>query len=142
MEEFLQAGPSSNAPDDLRLSVFVSPGRTYRRSNILLARAHFSGTLEFLTAAWGKLLGYETHEFAGKTLRHLIGIATPVSARAVDAILDEMNLAPVNLSLRCRDGRIKGLKLHRRFDPHERRMYIVADETLENHPDNCATSPS
>lgn len=142
MEEILQAGPSSNAPDDLRLSVFVSPGRTYKRSNVLLARAHCSGTLEFLTAAWEKLLGYEAHELAGKTLRHLIGIATPVSARAVDAILDEVNLEPVNLDLRCRDGRIKGLKLHRRFDPHERRMYIVADETLDNYAADPAMGPS
>jgi hypothetical protein len=120
------------------LSVFVSPGRTYKRSNVLLARAHFGGTLEFLTAAWERLLGYEAHEFAGKTLRHLIAIATPVSVRAIDAILDEVNLEPVNLNLRCRDGRIKGLKLHRRFDPHERNMYIGADETPENHPDDRA----
>ena len=141
MEEILRPGPSS-VPDDLRLSVFVSPGRTYKRSNVLLARAHFSGTLEFLTAAWERLLGYEAHEFAGKTLRHLIAIATPVSVRAIDAILDEVNLEPVNLNLRCRDGRIKGLKLHRRFDPHERNMYIVADETPENQPDARAMGPS
>ena len=128
MEKILEAKPSS-VPDDLRLSVLVSPGRTYQKSNVLLARAHFSGTLEFLTAAWEKFLGYKAHEFAGKTLRHLIAIATPRSARAVHAILDEANLEPVNLDLRCRDGRIKGLRLHRWFDPRERRMYIVADET-------------
>lgn len=141
MEKILQARPSS-VPDDLWLSVFVSSGRTYRRSNVLLARAHFSGTLEFLTAAWERLLGYEADEFAGKTLRQLIALSTPVLARAVDAILDEVNLEPVDLNVRCRDGRIKGLKLHRRFDPHERKMYIVADETLESHLDDRALSPS
>jgi PAS domain-containing protein len=129
MEKILQ-DRRSNIPDDLRLSVLASPGRTYKRSNVLLARAHFSGTLEFLTRAWERLLGYEAHEFAGKTLRHLIALATPASARAIDAILDELNLDPVNVNVRCRDGRIKGLKLHRRFDAQERRMYIVADEIL------------
>ena len=137
MKEFLKTRPLS-VPDDLQLSVLAGPGQTYQRSNVLLARAHLSGTLEFLTAAWGKLLGYEAHELAGKTLRHLMAIATPVSVRAIEAILDEVNLEPVDLNVRCRDGRIKGLKLHRRFDPHERSMYIVADETPGNHPDDRA----
>lgn len=142
METILRRPTPSNTPRDLRLSVFVGPGRTYQRSNVLLARAHFSGTLEFLTAAWGRLLGYEAHEFAGKTLRQLIVLAAPVSARAVDAILDEVNMEPVDVNVRCRDGRISRLKLHRRFDPQERNIYIIADETQETHPDGRALSPS
>ena len=134
MKKILLGATPESAPYDLRLSVFVSPGLTYQRSNLLLARAHFSGTFQFLTAAWERLLGYEAHEFVGKTLRQLIVPAAQVAARAVDAILDEANMAPVDVEVRCRDGRISRLKLHRRFDPHEQNMYIVAHETQEIHP--------
>jgi len=124
------------------LSVCVGPGATFRRSKVLLARAHFSGTLELLTAAWERLLGYEPRELAGMTLRQLMVLAAPVSARAVDAILDEVDMGAVILDLRCKDGRIRTLKLHRRLDPHERKVYLVADETLDTHADDRGPSAS
>ena len=59
-------------PDDLKLAVHVSPGDTYEWSKVLLARANTNGTLELLTAAWERVLGYGRHEFVGKTLRQLM----------------------------------------------------------------------
>lgn len=121
----------SRHPDDFQLAVLSAPGHIYERSNALLAKAHFNGTLELLTAAWERLLGYGRQEFAGKTLCQLMEPRKPVTA-AVAAILDELNPGPVDLKVRCRDGQGKCLRLHRRFDPHERAVYILAEETLEN----------
>src|SRR5205823_3811890 len=64
--------PSSSLPVDFTLAVHVSPGDTYEWSKVLLARAHFNGTLELLTAAWERVLGYGRQEFTGKTLRQLM----------------------------------------------------------------------
>jgi PAS domain-containing protein len=122
---------SSSHPDDFQLAVHVSPGHVYERSNALLARAHFNGTLELLTAGWERLLGYGRQEFAGKTLCQLLEPRKPVAA-AVAAILDESNPRPVDLKVRCRDGQGKYLRLHRMFDPYERTVYILAEEPLEN----------
>ena len=131
---------SPGSPDDFHLAVVVSPGRIYARSNVLLAKAHSNGKLELLTAAWEKLLGYERQEFAGKTLRQLMGSRKPIAAAAVAAILDDRNLTPVDLKVRGRDGEGKCLRLHRRFDPYERSMFIVAEETLQNQLEDRSVS--
>jgi hypothetical protein len=102
---------SSSHPGDFQFAVLVSPGDTYEWSNVLLARAHFNGTLELLTAAWERVLGYGREEFAGKTLRQLMGSGKP--AACVAAILDHENMEPVELTVRCRDGKPKRLRLHR-----------------------------
>lgn len=128
MEEISKTKFSSH-PDDFQLAVLSAPGHTYEWSNVLLARAHFNGRLELLTAAWERLLGYGRQEFAGKTLCQLM---EPRKPAAVAAILDELNPGPVDLKLRCRDGQGKCLRLHRQFDPYERTVYILAEETLEN----------
>ena len=122
--------PSSH-PVDFTLAVRVSPGDTYEWSKVLLARAKSNGTLELLTAAWGRALGYGRQEFKGKTLCQLMGSGKAAAAEAVAAILDERTPGPVELKLRCRNGQGKCLRLHRRFDPDERTMYIVAEEALE-----------
>lgn len=116
-------------PVDFTLVVHVSPGDTYEWSKVLLARAHFNGTLELLTAAWERVLGYGRHEIKGKTLCQLMGSSPAAAAEGVAAILDERNPEPVDLNVRCRDGRAKCLTLHRRFAPHERMVYIVAEES-------------
>jgi PAS domain-containing protein len=114
-------------PADFALAVHTGRGGMYR-SKVLLARADFNGTLELLSAAWEKLLGYGRREFMGKTLGQLAG---PDQPAAVAAILDHENMAPVELTLRCRDGKPKRLRLHRRFDGDERKVFIVAEETQE-----------
>jgi hypothetical protein len=119
----------SSYPTDFTLAMHVSPGDTYEWSRVLLARAHFNGTLELLTAAWERVLGYGRQEFAGKTLRQLMRSGKP--AATVAAILDHQNMEPVDLTVSCRDGKPKRLRLHRRFDQYEHKMFIVAEETQE-----------
>ena len=120
----------SSAPQDFRLAVAARRGLTYHRSDVLLAKACSDGTLELLTAAWQRLLGYGHREFSGKTLRQIMEPGKPVAA-VVAAIFDERNTAPVELKVRGNDGQCKCLKLHRRFDPYDRTVFIVAEETPE-----------
>jgi hypothetical protein len=116
-------------PMDLRLAVRVSPGDTFEWSEVLLARVSFSGTLELLTAAWERVLGYGRHEFQNKTLCQLMGSSNTAAADAVVAILNQDNMEPVELTLLSRDGEAKCLRLHRRLDSYSDRIFIVAEET-------------
>jgi len=117
---------TSSYPADFALSVHTD--HAGYPSKVLLARADLHGTLELLSAAWETLLGYGQREFRGKTLCQLAGSDQP---GAVAAILDRENMQPVDLTLHCRDGKPKRLRLHRRFDGEERKMFIVAEETHE-----------
>ena len=119
-------------PVDFTLAVHVNPGETYEWSKVLLARANFNGTLELLTAAWGRALGYGRHELKGKTLRQLMWSSETAAAYTVAAILDEKNMDPVDLRVRCRDGGAKCFRLHRRFDAYAHKVFIVAEETSAN----------
>jgi hypothetical protein len=116
-------------PVDLTLAVYVSPGDTYEWSKVLLARTNANGSLELLTAAWERVLGYGRQEFVGKTLRQLMRSSKEAAARTVAAILDEQNMDPVDLIVRSRGGEAKCLRLHRRHDAYTRKMFIVAEET-------------
>jgi PAS domain-containing protein len=131
---------SSARPDDLQVKILVM-GHTYEWSNILLAKVRFSGTFELMTSAWERLLGYTRHEFAGRTLRQLMGVKKPIPIAAITAILDERNPLPVDLNVCCRNGEVKSLRLHRRFDPAERAVYILAEETREPGPGKVPSLP-
>jgi PAS domain-containing protein len=122
-------------PSDFTIAVHVSAGDTYEWSNVLLARVSPDGLLELLTAAWERLLGYGRREFTGKTLRQLMRPGE--RADVVAAILDHHNMEPVDLTLLCRDGRPKHLRLHRRFDEYGHKMFIVAEEAS---PPMCANA--
>jgi len=119
----------TQTPVDFALAHHVSPGDTYEWSKVLLARANFDGTFEFLTAAWERMLGYGRHEFKGKTLGQLLGPDKLAAAGAVAAILDVHSMAPVDLTLCCRGGKSRSLRLHRRLDTYTRSVFIVAEET-------------
>src|SRR5688572_28478243 len=110
MEKIRHAN-SSARPDDLQVKVLVM-GNTYEWSNLLLAKVRFSGTFELMTSAWERLLGYAGHEFAGKTLRQIMGLGERIPVTAIAAILDERNPAPVDLKLFSRNGQLKSLRLH------------------------------
>jgi hypothetical protein len=118
---------TSSYPADFALSVHTD--HAGYPSKVLLARADLHGTLELLSVAWETLLGYGHREFRGKTLCQLTGSDRP--AAAVAAILDRQNMQPVDLTMHCKDGKPKRLRLHRRFDGDERKMFIVAEETQE-----------
>jgi hypothetical protein len=115
---------------DLDLAVPSSPGDTYEWSKLMLASATFDGTLELLTAAWGRTLGYGREELKRKTLGDLMACDAPVTTAMVAHILDEHDAEPVTVVLRCRDGRGRSFDLHRRHDRDGRKVYLVAEETF------------
>jgi PAS domain-containing protein len=101
-------------------------------SKVLLAKAGFDGTLQLLTAAWERVLGYGRDEFSRKTLLQLMWSDERSAAVAVAAILDPLNMGAVDLRLRCRNGQGKRLRMHRLYDRREHMMYIVAEEVHDN----------
>src|SRR5678816_3175268 len=125
----MPVSPASNGPTDLRLVVHDTLSDSYESSKVLLAKAGFDGTLQLLTSAWERVLGYAREELKGKTLFHFMWSNSRSTTAAAAAILDELNMSPVDLRLRCRNGRGKCLTLHRLYDKDERMMYIVAEET-------------
>ena len=119
---------ASNCPVNLRLVLHDKLSDSYESSKVLLAKASFDGTLQLLTSAWERVLGYRREEFNGKTLFDLMWSQGSAAAAAA-AILDERDMGPVGLRVRCGNGRGKGLTLHRLYDRDEHMMYIVAEET-------------
>jgi len=130
---------TTTTPVDFALAHHISPGDTYEWSKVLLARANFDGKLEFLTAAWERVLGYGRNEFKGRTLRQLMGADEKAAAGAVAAILDVSSMAPVDLTLRCRGGKSRSLRLHRRLDTYTRSVFIVAEETGIHAPESAVS---
>jgi PAS domain S-box-containing protein len=121
-------GAVRTVPMDLKLAMHVTAGDTYEWSQVLLARASFGGRLEFLTAAWERVLGYGRHELEGKTLRQLMGADDDAAAEVIGAILEERTMDPVDVTLRSRAGEAKVLRLHRQLDEYGGRIMIVAEE--------------
>ncbi|HXJ50322.1 MAG TPA: PAS domain-containing protein [Burkholderiales bacterium] len=119
---------ASNGPLDLRLVLHDTLSDSYESSGVLLAKAGFDGTLQLLTSAWERALGYRRGEFKGKTLLDFMWSNARSAAAAAAAIMDELNMSPVGLRLRCKNGSGKSLTLHRLYDNDERTMYIVAEE--------------
>ena len=125
---------AANCPPDLRLVLHESLADSYEMSQVLLARAGGDGTLQLLTAGWERVLGYGRGEFGTRTLLQLMWSNRRSTAAAVAAILDELDMSPVDVRIRCRDGLAKAFRLHRRYDPPERLMYIVAEELAASAP--------
>jgi hypothetical protein len=46
----------------------------------------------------------------------------------VAALLDTSAAEPLEVTLRCKDEGRKRLRLHRRFDPHDDAVFLVAEE--------------
>jgi PAS domain S-box-containing protein len=114
---------------DFSLVFHDSLSDSYELSKVLLATADADGTLQLLTSGWERLLGYRRQELKGKTLADLLWSDRGHVARAVAAILDPLDMSPVDLRVRCRNGGGKCLRLHRRYDKQEHMVYIVAEET-------------
>lgn len=92
-----------------------------------MARVRPSGLFELLSVeAWARALGYAPDELSGKPLRELI--ERPAPGRVVSALLDQDDAQPLDITLRCKDEQRKRFRLHRRFDPYQDAMYVVADE--------------
>jgi len=118
---------------DLILVRCASPGKACMDSGVMMARVRPSGLFELLSAeAWGRALGYAPHELSGKSLRELMQLETPAAGRLVAALLDDKDAEPLDVTLRCKDERRKSFRFHRRFDPYQDAMYVVADELHES----------
>lgn len=119
--------PSPGCPADFTLIVHDTLSDGFEMSKVLLATAGFDGSLRLLTSGWERTLGYGRGELKGKTLGTLLGSAHAADAAAA-AILERQSMQPVDLRLRCRNGTCRLFRLHRRYDKHERLMYLVAEE--------------
>lgn len=118
---------------DLILVLCASPGKTCAQSEVMLARVRPGGIFELLSAAaWARALGYPPAELSGKTLRELMQLEKPAAGEVVYALLDEGNPQPLDVTLRCKDERRKCFRFHRRFDPYQDAIYVVADELPED----------
>lgn len=124
----LPVGTASKGPIDLRVVVHDTLSDGYELSKVLLAKAGFDGTLQLLTSAWERVLGYRRGEFKDKTLLDFMWSNPRSTAAAAAAIMDVLNMGSVDLRLRCANGRGKCLTLHRLYDKDEHMMYIVAEE--------------
>ena len=117
---------------DLVLVLCSSPGRTCEQSGLMLARVRPSGLFELLSAAaWARTLGYAPDELVGKALSELMPLEKP-AGEVVAALLDRKDSRPLEVTLRCKDEQRKSFKLHRRFDPYQDTMYVVADEIAQH----------
>ena len=88
----------------MRLVLHDRLSDSYESSKVLLAKAGFDGTLRLLTSAWERTLGYGREEFKGKTLLDFMWSNVRSAAAAAAAIMDELNMSPVALRLRCKNG--------------------------------------
>lgn len=105
------------------------PGRKYAGSGVMLARVRRSGLFELLTAeAWARALGYPPGELSGKSLCELMALDPAAGATVVAALLDEHDVRPLEITLRCKDQKRKSFRLYRRFDAWEGAIFVVADD--------------
>jgi hypothetical protein len=52
----------------------------------------------------------------------------PAAGELVAALLDKKDFQSLEVTLCCKDERRKSFRFHRRFDPYQDAMYVVADE--------------
>ena len=139
MEDAIPAQRPQRLPE-LILILCASPGRTIAESSLMLARVGPSGLFELLSAdAWARALGYhQPEELSGKPLRELVHEKQP-TCELVAALLYEGDTQPLDVTLRCKDERRKFFRLHRRFDPYDRTVTLLADELPSSQPKFAAS---
>jgi hypothetical protein len=128
---------ATRCPIDFTLVFHDSLSERFEMSQVLLASAEFDGTLHFLTSGWERVLGYRQGELQGSTLARLLWSDRCATAAAVAAILDKLDTRPVDLRIRCRNGRAKCLRLNRLYDKPGHHMRIVGEEIPNNLPAVC-----
>jgi hypothetical protein len=116
-------------PDDLMMALCACPGETCARSGLMLARILPGGAFELLSpAAWAGALGYSPEELSGKWLHELLPPEKPAASEVTAALLGEQESAPMEVTLRCKDERRKSFRFHRRLDPYDHAVFVLADE--------------
>lgn len=101
-----RAYPRRMPPRNAELALLATPRITYEWAKLLLARAHFNGTPEKLAAAWRCVLGYRREAFCA---------GQPV----------------IDLTVAGQDSAPRRLRLHRRFDRHGYKVFVIADPAHE-----------
>lgn len=104
---------AARMPEHDELAALRSSEVTYEWAKLLLARAHFNGSRQALDAAWQRVRSYGRNDISCQL--------------------------PVELAVAC-GGRARCLCLHRRFDRHGQKIFIVADEGRERSM--CASRPT
>lgn len=128
----MDAKPPARLLADLMLVLTMSPGAASGQTRVMLARVRPNGLFELLSVpAWTSALGYRPHELSGGSLRRLMQLENPAGHNVVAALLDENDTQPLEVTVRCKDERRKRFRLHRRFDPYDNAMFIVAEELPE-----------
>jgi hypothetical protein len=56
----------------------------------------------------------------------------PAARDVVAALLDESDLQPLEVTLRCKNGGRKRFRLHRQLDTYGQAVFVVADELVED----------
>ncbi|HEX6268010.1 MAG TPA: PAS domain-containing protein [Burkholderiales bacterium] len=121
------------AVGDLVMVLCARPAKSCARSGVMLARVRSIGVFELLSAAaWARALGYSPAELNGKSLRGLMRLEKPAALDVVAALLDESDLQPLEVTLRCKNGGCKRFRLHRQLDTYGEAVFVVADELVED----------
>ena len=129
----------SNAVDNISIAVergefvtFLGPSGSGKTTTLLMIAGFetpTSGIIELENwTAWSRALGYLPVELSGKSLRELMPLGHAAAGEVVAALLDTAAVEPLDVTLRCKDQRRKRLRLHRRFDPHEQAVFLLAEE--------------
>jgi len=100
-------------------------------TTVLLGSVDTDGRFRFLNSAWEKTLGYSGEELRGRRLADLMPLEVLDAVAVVERFLDSVNVGPMELGLRCKDGSQKRFLWHRRFDSELRRMFIAGDEICD-----------
>jgi len=117
---------------DLILVPCASPGKACETTEVMMARVQPTGIFELLSAAaWTKALGYGLDELSGKSLCELMPLEKPAADEVVAALLNKKDAQSLPVTLRCKDARRKCFRFHRRFDPYQDAIYVVADEVKD-----------
>lgn len=120
---------AGDSPADLVLVRSPGLGKSCEQMPVLLARVRRGGFFEILTTgAWARALGYRPEELLEMSLRELMQVNIAAARGVVAALLDGGNDQPLEVTLCCKDGQAKSFRLHRRYDPYEQAMFILADE--------------
>jgi PAS domain S-box-containing protein len=100
----------------------------YVRSDVCLARLDALGRFRLLSPAWEQTLGFRGEELNGRALVDLLAPQDRrTGAAAVGRLLSPAEADPLTMCLYRKDGGAQFMRLHRRFDPYDGALFILAE---------------
>ena len=104
------------------------PYPRYVRSDVFLARLTRGGTLQLLSGAWQRRLGFAHSELDGRPLLEMLPQARRAPGEAaLRDLLSPEHADPVTIELAHRDGTTLRMRCHRRFDPYDVSLFIAGE---------------